>query len=54
MTAIVGLDDLSKALIEAGTNLLVPHSSTDHLLTLLDVQILFSPVSLILQSKSLL
>ncbi|AAF14668.1 ESTs gb/Z34732, gb/R89948 and gb/Z33946 come from this gene [Arabidopsis thaliana] len=36
MTAIVGFDQLSKALIDAGTNLLSPPSSTDDLLTLLD------------------
>ncbi|KAL1205574.1 putative sister chromatid cohesion protein PDS5 [Cardamine amara subsp. amara] len=37
MAAIVGLDDLSKSLIEAGTNLLLSHSSTDQLLALLHV-----------------
>ncbi|XP_010429899.1 PREDICTED: glutamic acid-rich protein-like isoform X2 [Camelina sativa] len=36
MTIIVGLDDLSKALIDAGKNLLSPPPSTDELLTLLD------------------
>ncbi|CAL9241297.1 unnamed protein product [Arabidopsis halleri] len=36
MTAIVGFDHLSKALIDAGKNLLSPPSSTDDLLTLLD------------------
>ncbi|XP_020891162.1 glutamic acid-rich protein isoform X2 [Arabidopsis lyrata subsp. lyrata] len=36
MTAIVGFDHISKALIDAGKNLLSPPSSTDDLLTLLD------------------
>ncbi|CAH2067941.1 unnamed protein product [Thlaspi arvense] len=35
-SSIVGLNHLSKALIEAGNSLLGPHSSTDELLTLLD------------------
>lgn len=37
MASIVGLDDLSEALIDAGNSLLSPHSSTDELLSLLDV-----------------
>lgn len=40
MTAIVGFDHFSKALIDAGKNLFSPPSSTDDLLTLLDVQFL--------------
>ncbi|KAJ0231752.1 Tudor/PWWP/MBT superfamily protein [Hirschfeldia incana] len=36
MAAIVGLNHLAEALIDAGNKLLTPHSSTDELLTLLD------------------
>uniref|UniRef100_A0A1J3J2X5 Sister chromatid cohesion protein PDS5-like protein B-B n=1 Tax=Noccaea caerulescens TaxID=107243 RepID=A0A1J3J2X5_NOCCA len=36
MASIVGLNDLSEALIDAGNSLLSLHSSTDELLTLLD------------------
>lgn len=39
MGSLVGATELSKALIEAGKNLLKPHSSTDGILSLLDVRI---------------
>lgn len=42
MGPLVGATELSKALTEAGNNLLKPHSSTDALLTLLNVRILLS------------